>query len=176
MRHSMRAMSAESHIASTAADLPSQVRARRVDPVAITSATFARIAGDSRAVAAFRHLRHDEALAEAAALAKRADLNELALAGDPQAVRNGGRTDSSTSAGSRAPRQASNTTLRKLDSSPAEPLAKIYAPAGHIYASMPMAAASRNRTVETSTPEMRSHPCHCITSTRTTSTVAGTGP
>jgi hypothetical protein len=37
--------------------------------------------------------------------------------------------------------EASNTTLRKLDSSPAEPLAKIYDPAGRIYASMPMAAA-----------------------------------
>ena len=36
-------MPAESHIVSTAADLASQVRARRVDPVAITSATLARI-------------------------------------------------------------------------------------------------------------------------------------
>ena len=41
-------MPAEGHIASTAADLASQVRTRRVDPVAITSATLARIAGDSR--------------------------------------------------------------------------------------------------------------------------------
>ena len=48
-------MPAESHIVSTAADLASQVRARRVDPVAITSATLARISGDSRAAAAFRH-------------------------------------------------------------------------------------------------------------------------
>jgi Asp-tRNA(Asn)/Glu-tRNA(Gln) amidotransferase A subunit family amidase len=53
---------AESHIVSTAADLASQVRARRIDPVAIASATLARIAGDSRAVAAFRHVRHNEAL------------------------------------------------------------------------------------------------------------------
>ena len=51
-------MPAESHIVSTAADLASQVRARGVDPVAITSATLARISGDSRAVAAFRHVRH----------------------------------------------------------------------------------------------------------------------
>ena len=55
-------MHAESHIVSTAADLASQVRARRVDPVAITSATLARISGDSRAVAAFRHVRHDRGL------------------------------------------------------------------------------------------------------------------
>ena len=80
-------MHAESHIVSTAADLASQVRARGVDPVAITSATLARIAGDSRAVAAFRHVRHDEALAEAAVLAKRSDLGELALAGVPVAVK-----------------------------------------------------------------------------------------
>jgi Asp-tRNA(Asn)/Glu-tRNA(Gln) amidotransferase A subunit family amidase len=58
-------MSAESHIACTAADLASQVRARRVDPVAVTPATLARIASGSRAVAAFRHVRHNEALAEA---------------------------------------------------------------------------------------------------------------
>jgi len=77
-------MPAESQIVSTGADLASQVRARGVDPVAITSATLARIAGDRRAVAAFRHVRHDEALAEAAVLAKRSDLGELALAGVPQ--------------------------------------------------------------------------------------------
>ena len=80
-------MSAESHIASTAADLASQVRARRVDPVAITSAALARIAGDSRAFAAFRRVRRDEALAEAAAMADRSDLGELALAGVPIAVK-----------------------------------------------------------------------------------------
>ena len=49
-------MPAESQNASTAVDLASRVRARRVDPVAITAATLARIAGDSRAVAAFRHV------------------------------------------------------------------------------------------------------------------------
>ena len=80
-------MPAEGHIASTAADLASQVRTRRVDPVAITSATLARIAGDSRAVAAFRHVRHNEAIAEAAVLAERSDLGELALAGVPVAVK-----------------------------------------------------------------------------------------
>ena len=80
-------MPAESHMVSTAADLASQVRTRRVDPVAITSATLARIASDSRAVAAFRHVRYDDALAEAADLAERSDLGELALAGVPVAVK-----------------------------------------------------------------------------------------
>ena len=80
-------MPAESHEVSTAADLASQVRARRVDPVATTSAALARIAGDSRALAAFRRVRRDEALAEAAALADRSDLGELALAGVPVAVK-----------------------------------------------------------------------------------------
>src|SRR5215813_6567651 len=80
-------MPAERHLASTATGLAAQVRARRVDPVAITSATLARIAGDSRAVAAFRHVRHDEALAEAAVLAERPDLGQLALAGVPVAVK-----------------------------------------------------------------------------------------
>lgn len=72
-------MPAESHMVSTAADLASQVRARRVALVAITSATLARIADDSRAVAAFRHVRHDKALAEAAVLSERSDLGELVL-------------------------------------------------------------------------------------------------
>jgi hypothetical protein len=80
-------MPAESHSVSTATDIASQVRARRVDPVAITSAALARIAGDSRALAAFRRVRRDEALAEAAALADRSDLGELALAGVPMAVK-----------------------------------------------------------------------------------------
>src|ERR1700754_4319169 len=80
-------MPAEIHIGSTAADLASQVRAHRVDPVAITSATLARIAGDNRAAAAFRHVRHDDALAEATALAQRPDLGELALVGVPVAVK-----------------------------------------------------------------------------------------
>jgi amidase len=80
-------MPAESHMVSTAADLASQVRARRVDPISITSAALARIAGDSRSVAAFRRVRHNEALAEAAALADRSDLGELALAGVPIAVK-----------------------------------------------------------------------------------------
>src|ERR1700743_1330249 len=80
-------MSVESHIACTAADLASQVRARRIDPGAITSAPVARIGGDSRAVAAFRHVRRDEALAEAAVLAERSDLGQLALAGVPIAVK-----------------------------------------------------------------------------------------
>src|SRR6201996_2583580 len=80
-------MSAESHFACPAADLASQVRARRVDPVTVTSATLACIGGDSRAVAAFRHVRHNEALAEAAVLADRPDLGELELAGVPIAVK-----------------------------------------------------------------------------------------
>ena len=61
-------MPAESDIASTATHLASQVRARQVDPVTITSATLAHIVSDSRAVIAFRHVRHDEARAEAAVL------------------------------------------------------------------------------------------------------------
>jgi amidase len=81
-----RTMSADSHTASTAADCIA-VRARHVDPIAVTTAALARIAGDSRAVAAFRHVRHDEALAGAAVLAQRPDLGEVALAGVPVAVK-----------------------------------------------------------------------------------------
>src|ERR1700753_2761998 len=80
-------MSAESHIACTAADLASQVRARRVDPVTVTSATLACIGGDSLAVAASCHVRHDAALAAAAVLPDRPHLRELALAGVPIAVK-----------------------------------------------------------------------------------------
>jgi hypothetical protein len=73
-----------------------------------------------------------------------------------------------------APRAFSHHARRVYGT--ATPLAKIYDPAEHIYASTPTTAASRNRTVEASTPETRSHACHCITSTRTTSTVVATGP
>jgi amidase len=80
-------MSEGGYAASTATDLAARVRSRQVEPVALTAATLARISGDSRAVSAFRHVRHDEALAEAAALAQRPDLSELALAGVPVAVK-----------------------------------------------------------------------------------------
>ena len=49
-----------------------------------------------------------------------------------------------------APRAFSHHARRVYGT--ATPLAKIYDPAEHIYASMPMTADSRNRTVETSTP------------------------
>ena len=57
-----------------------------VDPVCVVEDMLARISCGNTAFGAFRRVRHDEAIAEAAALTDRADL-QLALAGVPIAVK-----------------------------------------------------------------------------------------
>ncbi|WAJ44751.1 amidase family protein [Mycobacterium sp. Aquia_216] len=71
----------------TAVDLARQVRAGQLDPVDVTAAALDRIAADSRAAAAFRHVRREEALSEAAHLARRPDRGALPLAGVPVAIK-----------------------------------------------------------------------------------------
>ncbi|ORW72426.1 amidase [Mycobacterium saskatchewanense] len=71
----------------TAVDLARRVRAGQLDAVDVTTVALERIAGDSRAAAAFRHVRREEALSDAAQLARRPDLGELPLAGVPVAVK-----------------------------------------------------------------------------------------
>ncbi|MGI6872725.1 amidase family protein [Amycolatopsis sp. 3B14] len=71
----------------TAKALAEAVRAGTVDPVRETERVIAGIEAADRVVGAFRRVRADEAVAEAAALRSRADLGELPLAGVPVAVK-----------------------------------------------------------------------------------------
>ncbi|ROS42081.1 amidase family protein [Amycolatopsis thermoflava] len=71
----------------TAKALAEAVRAGTVDPVRETKRVIAGIEAADRVVGAFRRVRADEAVAEAAALRSRADLGELPLAGVPVAVK-----------------------------------------------------------------------------------------
>ncbi|WP_181770316.1 amidase [Amycolatopsis pittospori] len=71
----------------TAVEIAAAVRAKELDPVQVTQEALDRIAAADGVVGAFRRVRVQEALAEAAAVAERADLAELPLAGVPVAVK-----------------------------------------------------------------------------------------
>ena len=71
----------------TAVEIAASVRAGELDPVRVTKEALDRIAAADGVVGAFRRVRAEEALAEAAALAARPDLGSLPLAGVPVAVK-----------------------------------------------------------------------------------------
>jgi len=71
----------------TAAEIAASVRAGELDPVQVTQAALDRIAAADGVVGAFRRVRAEEALAEAAEVAARPDLATLPLAGVPVAVK-----------------------------------------------------------------------------------------
>ncbi|WP_037317132.1 amidase [Amycolatopsis orientalis] len=71
----------------TAVEIAAAVRAKELDPVQVTREALARIEAADGVVGAFRLVRAEEALAEAAAVADRADLADLPLAGVPIAVK-----------------------------------------------------------------------------------------
>ncbi|MGW4519980.1 amidase [Amycolatopsis sp. NPDC004378] len=71
----------------TAAEIAASVRAGQLDPVDVTKEALDRIAAADGVVGAFRRVRADEALAEAAEVAARPDLASLPLAGVPVAVK-----------------------------------------------------------------------------------------
>src|SRR3954452_7747617 len=71
----------------TAAEIAASVRAGSLDPVQVTKEALDRIAAADGVVGAFRRVRAEEALAEAAAVASRPDLASLPLAGVPVAVK-----------------------------------------------------------------------------------------
>ncbi|MFC3450985.1 amidase [Amycolatopsis speibonae] len=71
----------------TAVEIAAAVRAKELDPVEVTREALDRIAAADGVVGAFRRVRVEEALAEAAAVAERADLADLPLAGVPVAVK-----------------------------------------------------------------------------------------
>jgi len=72
---------------STAIEVANAVRSGELDPVTLTERTVAGIAATNPVVGAFRTVRAEAAIAEAEALASRADLAELPLAGVPVAVK-----------------------------------------------------------------------------------------
>jgi amidase len=72
---------------STAVEIAASVRAGSLDPVQVTKEALDRIAAADGVVGAFRRVRAEEALAEAAAVAARPDLASLPLAGVPVAVK-----------------------------------------------------------------------------------------
>ena len=71
----------------TAREMASRVRSRVVSPAELVSAHLERIAAREPLIGAFQLVRADQALAEAAALADRADLADLPLAGVPVAIK-----------------------------------------------------------------------------------------
>ncbi|QRP47162.1 amidase family protein [Amycolatopsis sp. FDAARGOS 1241] len=71
----------------TAVEIARAVRAGELDPVQVTREALARIEAADGVVGAFRRVRAAEALAEAAEVAARPDLDELPLAGVPVAVK-----------------------------------------------------------------------------------------
>ncbi|MBI4539915.1 MAG: amidase [Gemmatimonadetes bacterium] len=71
----------------TATALAALVRAGQVSPVEVVRAHLARIAALDERVGAFQLVRGEKALAEAEALAARADLRSLPLAGVPVAIK-----------------------------------------------------------------------------------------
>ncbi|NBH12540.1 amidase family protein, partial [Amycolatopsis sp. SID8362] len=71
----------------TAVEIAASVRAGTLDPVRVTQEALDRIAAADGVVGAFRRVRAEEALKEAAAVAARADLASLPLAGVPVAVK-----------------------------------------------------------------------------------------
>jgi amidase len=93
---------------STAAEIAASVRAGKLDPVQVTKEALDRIAAADGVVGAFRRVRAEEALAEAAEVAARPDLASLPLAGVPVAVKDvtaitGEFASHGSAAGSRVP-------------------------------------------------------------------------
>jgi amidase len=71
----------------TATELARTVRAGDLDPVVVVREALARISSSNQALAAFRGVRTEAAVAEASALKERVDLADLPLAGVPIAVK-----------------------------------------------------------------------------------------
>lgn len=99
--------------------MASLVRGRHVGPVELIRAHLDRIAERDPAIRAFQVVRRDRALSEAAALADRADLADLPLAGVPVAIKDnvavgGEPTRMGSAATSPAPAQADDELVARL--------------------------------------------------------------
>lgn len=106
-------------MALTATQLAAQVRAGEMDPVTVTEEALAKIAAADRLSGAFRVVRSEAALAEAAALRARPDLADLPLAGVPVAVKDvvavaGERITNGSGAASEDVAQEDHVVVRRL--------------------------------------------------------------
>jgi amidase len=95
------------------------VRERQVGPVELVQAHLDRVAEREPGIRAFQVVRHEQALAEAAALAERPDLAELPLAGVPVAIKDnvavaGEPTRLGSAATSDIPAAADDELVRRL--------------------------------------------------------------
>jgi amidase len=108
-----------SWVGRTAAEIAAAVREKRATPREVVAEHLARIELLDARVGAFRHLRTDAALAEADAVADRADLAELPLAGVPVAVKDnlsvrGESTRNGSAATTDTPAEHDHVTVARL--------------------------------------------------------------
>ncbi len=145
--------------ALTAREMASLVRERLVSPVELVSAHLERIAASDPAIGAFQVVRADQALAEAAALAARADLAALPLAGVPVAIKDnvdvaGEPTRMGSAATSPSPADADDELVARLRASGCVVIGKTQLPELAIwpFTEPATAAATRNPWNRSRTP------------------------
>ncbi|MEV4057486.1 amidase family protein [Amycolatopsis sp. NPDC049688] len=103
----------------TAVEIAASVRAGKLDPVRVTEEALERIAAADGVVGAFRRVRAEEAVKEAAEVAARPELASLPLAGVPVAVKDvteiaGESATHGSSAGPSAPAAADGVIAARL--------------------------------------------------------------
>jgi amidase len=103
----------------SALDMANRVRRRLASPADVVSAHLERIAALDPTIRAFQVVRADQAMAEAAVLAERADLAELPLAGVPVAIKDnvdvaGAPTRAGSAATSPQPAAADDELVTRL--------------------------------------------------------------
>ncbi|HVB44279.1 MAG TPA: amidase family protein [Streptosporangiaceae bacterium] len=103
----------------SALEMARLVRSGQISPVELTQAHLDRIAQQDPQLRAFQLVRHDQALSEAAALANRADLVDLPLAGVPVAIKDnisvaGEPTRMGSAATPQAPADADDELVARL--------------------------------------------------------------
>jgi amidase len=124
---------AEPLVGRTAIELARAVRERRVSPLEVVDAHLDRIAALEPRIHAFQALRPDGVREEARALASRADLAELPLAGVPVAIKDnlemaGYPTRNGSLASSEEPAADDDELVRRLRQAGAVPLGKTTVP------------------------------------------------
>src|SRR5215472_10267325 len=137
--------------ALSATEMASYVRDRLISPADLVRAHLDRIAARDPAIRAFQVVRAEKALAEAAALADRADIAELPLAGVPVAIKDnvdvaGEPTRAGSAATSRQPAAADDELVTRLRAAGCVVIGKTQMPELAIwpFTEPGFAAASRN--------------------------------
>ncbi len=145
--------------ALSASEMASRVRDRLISPGDLISAHLDRIASVDPAIGAFQVVRADRAMAEAAALADRADLASLPLAGVPVAIKDnidvaGEPTRSGSAATPSRPAAADDELVARLRAAGCVVIGKTQLPELAIwpFTEPDAAAASRNPWDRSRTP------------------------